>query len=312
MNLGLGVLSATEQAAIAAARWIGKGDGKAADQAAVDEMRKRFNRIEFDGLVVIGEGAKDEAAELYVGEKLGTGNGPAIDIAVDPLECTDSVASGRPNAICVVATAPRGNIYGAIDSYMEKLAVGPEAANVIDLDATVAHNITAVSKALGKNVSEITVAILDRPRHEALIREVRSAGARVQLFTDGDVAMAIATCLKESPIDILMGIGGSTEAVLAATALKFYGGRIYCRWKPKPDHMERFHNAGFEVSELHRVLSTNNLIVGDDATFTATGVINGPLLGGVVFQSDKIITHSVVISCAQRTVRYLRTEHSVH
>ena len=309
MNLSLGVLRATEMAAIAAARWIGKGDGKAADKAAVDEMRKRFNQINFDGLVVIGEGAKDEAPELYVGEKLGTGNGPAIDIAVDPLECTDSVANGRPNAIAVVVTAPRGQIYGAVDSYMEKIAVGPESAGQIHLDTPLDETIRCVAFGLSKHVNEITVAILDRPRHEQLIKDVRKTGARVQLFTDGDVAMAIATCLKESPIDLMLGTGGSTEAVLAAAALKYYGGEIICRWKPEPKHLPRLEAAG--IKDFERIFYTDDL-VGDDAIFTATGVINGPLLDDVVFKSDKITTHSMVISTEQKVVRYIRTEHSPH
>ncbi len=301
---------ATEKAAIAAARWIGKGDGKAADKAAVDEMRTHFNQMDFDGRIVIGEGAKDEAPELYVGESLGTKKGPAIDIAVDPLECTDSVANGRPNAISVMVTAPRGMLYGAVDSYMEKIATGPDAAHVIDINASVKQNINAVAAALQKSVSEVTVAVLDRPRHQHLIGEIRQAGARVQLFTDGDVAMAIATCRRDSPIDLMLGVGGSTEAVLAAAALRFYGGEMYCRWKPDEKHLPRFEAVGFNmVTEFNRVFRTNELVRGDDATFTATGVINGPLLDGVVFRSKKIITHSLVLSCKQKTLQEIKSEH---
>ncbi len=301
---------ATEKAAIAAARWIGKGDGKAADKAAVDEMRSHFNKMDFDGKIVIGEGAKDEAPELFVGEQLGTKQGPAIDIAVDPLECTDSVANGRPNAIAVMVTAPRGMLYGAVDSYMEKIAAGPDAAHVIDLNASVMQNVKAVAYALKKSASEVTVAVLDRPRHHKLIADIRNAGARVQLFTDGDVAMAIATCRPDSPIDLMMGVGGSTEAVLASAALRFYGGEMYCRWQPDPKHIPRFEAAGFDMpTEFNRIFRTSDLVRGDDATFTATGVINGPLLDGVVFRSGKIITHSLVLSCKQKTLQEIKSEH---
>src|SRR3989344_1340483 len=232
-NVALEFVRVTEVGAIEAARWIGKGDGKAADQASVDAMREYFNKIDFRGEIVIGEGAKDEAAELYVGEKLGSGNGPLFEIAIDPLECTDSVANGRPNAISVIATGPEGSLYRAADSYMEKLAVGRAASSIINIDAPVKDNVSKVAKPLGKDVSEVTVAILDRDRHEKLIRDVRAAGARVQLFTDGDVAMAIATCLRDSTIDILMGTGGSTEAVISAAAMRALNGEIICRWKPK-------------------------------------------------------------------------------
>src|SRR3989338_2185701 len=215
-NLALEFVRVTEVGAIAAAKWVGKGDGKAADQASVDAMRTYFNTIDFNGIIVIGEGAKDEAAELYIGEKLGTGSGSLCEIAVDPLECTDSVAYGRTNALSVIATGPEGSLYRAADSYMEKIAVGPLAAEVVDLDSTPTENVRKVASALGKEIPEITVAILERPRHEELIAEVRSAGARVQLFTDGDIAMAIATCKGSSAVDMLMGIGGSAEAVISA------------------------------------------------------------------------------------------------
>src|SRR3989344_6306184 len=188
-NLALEFVRVTEVAAIAAAKWIGKGEAKLADKAAVDAMRTQFNSIDFQGEIVIGEGAKDESHELYIGEKLGTGSGSVVDIAVDPLECTDSVANGFPNALTVIATGPKGSLYHAADSYMDKIAVGPEAVSVVDLDAPVADNIKKVARALGKEVSEIIIATLDRPRHEKLIAEARAAGARVRLFTDGDVAM---------------------------------------------------------------------------------------------------------------------------
>lgn len=307
-NLALEFVRVTEHAAIAAAKWIGRGDGKAADGAAVDAMRERFNQIDFSGTIVIGEGAKDEAPELYVGERVGKGSGQAFDIAVDPLECTDSVANGRPNALSVIATGPKGTLYGAIDSYMEKIAVGPEAAGVIALDAPIKTNIKKIARAKGKDIREITAAVLDRSRHEELIAEIRAAGARVQLFSDGDVAMAIATCLDESPVDVLFGVGGSTEAVLAAPALKCLKGEMCCRWKPKDEqHTARLHAAG--ITDFTKVLSVEDLARGNDVTFTATGVITGPLLEGVVFEAKKIITHSVIITSQPKALRFIKTEH---
>ena len=307
-NLALEFVRVTEVGAIAASRWIGKGDGKAADQAAVDAMREYFNKIDFRGRIVIGEGAKDESAELYIGEELGSGSGPFFDIAVDPLECTDSVAFGRSNAISVIATGPEGSLYQAADSYMDKIAVGPQARDVIDLDAPPRDNVQKVGIALGKGVSEVTVAIIDRDRSKALIDEVRSAGARVQLFTDGDVAMAIATCMLSSPVDILMGVGGSAEAVLAAAALRCLGGEIICRWKPKDEkHVARLAKAG--ITDFSRIFRAEDLAKGKDVSFTATGVMSGPLTKGVVVKSDQILTHSVVMSSNPRMVRFIKTRH---
>lgn len=297
----------TGMAAIAAAKWVGKGDGKAADKAAVDAMRQAFNQIDFSGRSVLCEGDKDESFSLAPNEKLGTGSGLAIDIAADPLECTDSVAYGRPNALSVIVTAPRDTIYKAVDSYMKKIGVGPSAVKAVDLDAPTKDNVVNVAKALGKDVSEVTVAILDRPRHGGLIDEIRKVGARVQLFTDGDVAMAIATCLPESPIDLMMGVGGSTEAVLAAAALKCYGGQLLCRWQPKQEHLARLQKGGITDADLSKLFTVNDFVQSDDTTFTATGVITGPLLDGVVFRSDKIITHSLVISCKSKTIRVVKT-----
>lgn len=307
-NLALEFVRVTEMAAIEAAKHVGRGDGKAADHAAVDAMRARLNEVAFSGEVVIGEGAKDEAAELYVGEKVGAGGGPALDIAVDPLECTDSVANGRPNALTVIAAAPKGTLYKAADSYMEKLAVGQGAARVIDLDAPVTDTIRNVAKALGKDVREITVAVLDRERHVNLIRDIRAAGARVSLFTDGDIAMAIGACLPESPIDILMGIGGSAEAVLAAVALQCFGGELLCRWRPKDEsHLARLASAG--ITDFTPIFRSRDLVRSDEATFTATGVLAGPLLDGVIFGADHITTHSVIMSSRPRHIRFLTTHH---
>lgn len=307
-NLALEFVRVTEVGAIQAARWVGKGDGKAADQAAVDAMREYFNTIDFSGEIVIGEGAKDEAAELYVGERLGRGKGSLVEIAIDPLECTDSVANGRPNAISVIAIGPEGSLYRAADSYMEKIAVGRVAASVIDIDAPVKDNVERVAKALGKDISEVTVAVLDRDRHEKLIGDIRATGARVRLFTDGDVAMAISTSLRESPIDILMGIGGSAEAVISATALRALGGEIICRWKPKDEkHTKRLNDAG--ITDFSQILRTTDLAKGDDLSFIATGVITGPLAEGVTFSQDVITTHSIVMSTSPKTIRFIKTRH---
>lgn len=222
-NLALEFVRVTEAAAIAAAKWVGRGDKHAADQAAVDEMRARFNQIDFSGTVVIGEGSKDEAPELYTGEQVGTGKGPTMDLAIDPLEATDSVAYGRLNALSVIVTGPTGSLLHAPDTYMDKIAVSKQAAKVVNLDAPVADNIKKTAAALGKDVAEMVVMILDRPRHEQLINEIRAVGARVRLITDGDVAAAIATCMPESGVDMLLGWGGSTEAVLAAAPIKILG-----------------------------------------------------------------------------------------
>jgi len=306
-NLALEFVRVTEAAAIAAAKWIGKGDGKKADGAAVEAMRTRFNNIEFNGCIVIGEGKKDEAPELYVGEKLGTGNGPAMDIAVDPLECTDSVAFGRYNATTLVTTGPKGSLLSAPDTYMDKIAVGPAARDAISLEASVAENIQNVAKALGKNVEDVTVSMLDRPRHQQMINKIREAGARIRLITDGDVAVAVATCQEESPIDMLLGSGGSAEAVLAAVAMKIMGGQILARLKPRNDEDRK----EMEVLGLDdkTIFTSEDLAKGDNLTFTATGVIDGPMLPGVIFNPTSILTHSVVMRSKSKTVRYLTTYH---
>lgn len=307
-NLALGFVRVTEAAAIAAARWVGKGEAKLADGAAVDAMRERFNYVDFAGEVVIGEGAKDEAPELYVGERLGNGKGPAMDIAVDPLEATDSVAYGRTNAISVIATGPRGSLMRAPDVYVEKIAVGPQAKGAIRMDAPVKENIRMVAQYLGKPVEEVTVVILDRPRHEGMIREIREIGGRVNLITDGDVAAAIATCFPESPIDILMGIGGSAEAVLAAVALKVLGGEMYCRFKPK-DERQNAMILECGIKDYTKILGIEDMAKGEDLSFTATGVIDGPLVKGVRFGAEHITTHSVAMRMKSGTIRYLETRH---
>lgn len=310
-NLALEFVRVTEAAAIEAAKWIGKGDKNAADGAAVDAMRSRFNTIQFSAVVVIGEGSKDEAPMLYTGEKVGKGNGPLMDLAVDPLECTDSVAYGRYNALSVIVSGAKNSLLHAPDTYMEKLAVGKEGAKVIDLDAPVKTNIQKVAKALGKTVDEITVVILDRERHKDLVKNVRDSGARVRLITDGDVAGALATCLPESGIDLLMGSGGSTEAVLAAAPIKILGGQILCRLKPRNDKdIDEIHRLG--IKNMNKIFTAEDLAKGKQLTFTATGVIDGPLLEGVRFTKDRIITHSIVIRGISGTIRYITTHHHYH
>ncbi len=311
-NLALEFVRVTEAAAIAASGWMGRGERKKADGAAVKEMRSRFNQIEFTGKVVIGEGQKDEAPMLYTDEIVGKGKGPEMDLAIDPLECTDSVAWGRYNAIAVIAAGPKNSLLHAPDTYMEKIAAGPIAASVINLDLSVKANLKKVAKALGKEVGEVTVVVLDRPRHEGLIKEIRQAGARVRLITDGDVAAAIATCMPESGIDLLMGTGGSTEAVLAAVPLRIYNGGIVCRFKPRNDKdKEEIKKclAKAKIKDENKIFHAKDLAKGNQLTFTATGVIDGPILKGVVFQKDRITTESVVMRMKSGTVRYITTHH---
>lgn len=307
-NLALEFVRVTEAAAIEAAKWIGRGDKKKADGAAVNAMRSRFNQVDFSGTVVIGEGEKDEAPMLYTGEKVGTKKGPVMDLAIDPLECTDSVAYGRYNATTVIASGPKGSLLHAPDTYMKKIAVGPLGKKAINLEASVKVNIEKVAKAMNKRVEDITVVILDRERHADLIKEVRDAGARVRLITDGDVAAGIATCFPESGIDILMGTGGSTEAVLAAVPIKILGGEILCQFKPKKDaDIPKIKAAG--VKNIGTIFNAEDLAKGKELTFTATGVIEGPLLNGVVFGKNKAITHSLVIRGTSGTIRYVTTHH---
>lgn len=307
-NLALEFVRVTEAGAIAAAKWMGRGDKEAADGAAVDEMRDRFNYIDFAGTIVIGEGEKDEAPELYIGEEVGKGSGDMFDIAVDPLECTSSVANGVPNAISVIATGPKGSLFHAPDMYMEKIACGPKAKGVIDLDASVKENITRVAETLEKDIGEVVVVTLDRPRHEALIKEIRATGARVRLISDGDVAGAIAPSMPESGIDLLMGVGASAEAVLAAAALKCLGGDMQARLKPKDDRQRQLL-LDMGIQDPDKKLSLEDLAAGKDLTFTATGAIDGPLLKGVRYTADYCITHSVVMRVKTGTVRFLETHH---
>lgn len=312
-NLALEFVRVTEEAAIACAKWYGKGDAKAADGAAVKAMRERFSNVDFDGTVVIGEGEIDEAPMLYTGEKVGTGKGPEIDLAIDPLEVTTGVAKGGLNSIAVIAAAPKGGLLSLPDMYMDKIAVGPDAVGKIDIDASVSDNIRAVAKALRKEVSEVTVVILDRPRHDKIVEEVRKVGARIRFIPDGDVSGAIATCLPDSGIDILFGVGKSTEGVLAAAALKCYGGEIQARLQPRNDK-EKQRVIDMGLKQVDMKLSTNDLVPSDKCMFIATGVNDGPMLRGIQFRSHtpeqhNIITHSVVMRAKSKTIRYIEAHH---
>ncbi len=307
-NLALEFVRVTEAGAVAAAEWMGRGDKNAADQAAVDAMRERFNTIDFAGEIVIGEGEKDMAPQLYVGEKVGQGSGPMLDIAIDPLECTDSVANGVPNAISVIATGATGSLFRAPDMYMDKISCGPAAKGTIDLRKTATENVRAVAERLGKQVSEMVVVMLDRPRHEELKKELRASGARVRLISDGDVAGAIAPCLPESGIDLLINTGASAEAVLAAVAIKCLGGDFQARLAPKDDKQkEVLRQMG--IVDASKILTLEDLAKGDDLTFTATGVIDGPLLRGVRYADGYGTTYSVVMRVKSGTVRFLETRH---
>ncbi|MFH1849815.1 MAG: class II fructose-bisphosphatase [archaeon] len=307
-NLALEFVRVTEAAAIASAHWMGKGDKEKADNAAVEQMRKTFSDIPFDGKVVIGEGERDEAPMLYIGEDVGQGTGADIDIAVDPLECTNSVAFGRPNAISVLAAAPRGCMLGAPDTYMDKIAVGPEAKGCIDLDAPVKDNIRAVADALGKDVKDVTVVVLDRDRHKELIAKIRAENARIFLIPDGDISGGIAPSMPESGIDMLLGTGAAPEGVITAAALKCMGGEIQGRLAFRNnDEKKRARDMG--VDDPEQKFLVNDLVNGPDCMFAATGVSTGPLLSGVVFCREGAITHSLVMHMKTLTKRFIETHH---
>ena len=309
-NLTLEFVRVTEEAAIAAARWLGKGDKNSADQAAVNVMRKRFSSMDIDATVVIGEGERDEAPMLFIGEKIGTGKGPKCDIAVDPLECTNSVAYGRPNAISVLASAPAGSLLGAPDTYMNKIAVGPLARGKVDLDASPAENINAVAEALGKSVDEVTVVVLERDRHEKLIKDIREMGARIQLIPDGDVSGAIAPSMDGSGVDMLLGIGAAPEGVLAAAAIKCLGGEIQGRLAFRNDE-ERKRAEKMGMRDFEKKMKTEDLVKGDDAVFAATGVVTGLLLDGVKFTQEGVITSSIVMRSKSGTIRFVKAMHKL-
>ena len=307
-NLALDLVRVTEAAALAAGRWMGRGDKIAADQAAVDAMRLVLNTIEMDGVIVIGEGEKDEAPMLYNGERLGTGEPPLVDIAIDPIDGTTLTAAGRSGALSVVALATRGSMYapGSL-VYMDKIAVGPEARGSVDINAPVEVNLKAIARAKQRDVDDLTVMILDRPRHAELIKQVRQAGARIQMINDGDVAAAISTSMEGTGIDALFGVGGSPEAVVAAAALKCLGGEIQCKLWPRDDMERRF--ALEHGLDLEQVLSIEDLVDSDDVFFAATGITRGELLEGVQYFGGGARTASVVMRSKSGTIRHINASH---
>jgi fructose-1,6-bisphosphatase II len=306
-NLAMDLARVTEAAALAAGRWVGRGDKEAADQAAVDAMRLVLNSVPMDGVVVIGEGEKDEAPMLFNGEEIGAG-GPATDIAVDPIDGTTLTSLGRNHAISVIALAQRGTMFDPGPCvYMEKLAVGPEAVELIDLDAPVMANLEAVAKARGEQVKDVTAVILDRPRHVDLIRECREAGARIRLIPDGDVIGALATGWPDSGYDILFGIGGTPEGVIGACALKALGGAIHGRLYTRDDDERRA--ALDQGYDLDRILTTEDLVGGDDVFFAASGVTDGDLLRGVRYRGDGATTETLVMRSKSGTIRKIQANH---
>jgi len=307
-NLALELVRATEAAALAAGRWMGRGDKVGADQAAVDAMRLSLNSIVMDGVVVIGEGEKDEAPMLYNGEVLGSGDPPPVDIAVDPIDGTRLTSLGLPGALSVVALSERGTMYfpGSI-VYMNKIAVGPEAKGVVDINAPAEENLRKVAKAKERDVDDLTVVILDRPRHEKLISEVRAAGARIKLIPDGDISGGLMTAIEDTGLDILMGIGGSPEAVVTACALKCVGGEIQCKLWPR-DEEER-QKALEEGLDLEQVLTIDDLVQCDNVFFAATGVTDGELLQGVKYFGSGAKTSSIVMRSKSGTVRLVEATH---
>ena len=307
-NLALDFVRATEAAAISSAYWVGKGNEHEADNAAVEAMRKAFSIIDMEGTIVIGEGERDEAPMLYIGEKVGSGKGMKLDIAIDPLEGTTITARGDPNAMSVFAAAPHGGLLNAPDTYMDKIAVGPKCVGAIDLDASVEDNIKAVAEKLEKPMDEVTVMIMDRDRHNELIEKVRKCGCRIKLIRDGDIAGAMAPALRESGVDLLVGIGGAPEGVVAAVALKCLGGEIQGRLKFRNEsEKERAKKMG--LKDINQKLMMKDLVKSDEAMFAATGVTDGTILKGVRFTSHGAVTHSIVMRAKTKTVRFIEAHH---
>src|SRR6266496_2350752 len=309
-NLALELVRVTESAAMGAGRWVGRGDKIAADQAAVDAMRAMLDSVSMDGVVVIGEGEKDEAPMLFNGESIGDGTGPQVDVAVDPLEGTRLTALGQPNAIAVIAVAERGTMFfpGAA-VYMEKIAVGPEGIGAIDIDASPTENVNALAKAKGVSPRAISVVVLERDRHDDLIGELRQAGAKVNLIRDGDVAPAIAAAQTTTGVDMLYGIGGTPEGVISAAALKCVGGGIQGKLWPRDDEeRQQLVDAGLDPE---RVLMTNDLVAGEDIFVAATGVTSGSLLRGVRYLPNGAITDSIVMRSRSGTSRRIEATHAL-
>ncbi len=309
-NLAFDLVRITESAALASARWLGRGDKDAGDGAAVDAMRVTFNSLDVQGTVVIGEGEKDHAPMLYNGEKVGSGEGLELDVAVDPVEGTSLLAYGRPNAISVIGVAPAGTMFMPGPSYyMQKLVVPNAARNVVDLDAPVYVNLQSIAMALGKKVQDLVVFVLDKPRHATLIQQIRKAGARIQLHTDGDVTGALMAVDPRSEVDVMMGTGGTPEGVLAACAIRGLGGQMFARLDPQSfPEKEAIAEAGIDVRE---VLNVQDLVRSEDCFFAATGISGGSFLRGVQYAGSNAITHSMLIRGKTGTLRYIESYHNI-
>ncbi|SDI81303.1 class II fructose-bisphosphatase [Nonomuraea jiangxiensis] len=310
-NLAMELVRVTEAAAMAAARWVGRGDKNGADGAAVNAMRQLINTVSMNGVVVIGEGEKDHAPMLYNGERVGDGSGPDCDVAVDPIDGTRLTALGMPDAVSVIAVSERGSMYDpSAVFYMEKLVTGPEAADVVDIEAPVAANINAVARAKHCSASDVTVVVLDRPRHERLVKEIRETGARIKFITDGDVAGAIMAARAGTGIDLMLGIGGTPEGIVAACALKCLGGVIQGKLWPRDDaERSRALAAGHDLGQ---VLTTNDLVRSDDVFFAATGITHGELMRGVRFRAGSAaVTQSLVMRGRSGTIRRIESEHQL-
>jgi fructose-1,6-bisphosphatase II len=309
-NLALDLVRVTEAAAMAAGRWVGRGDKNGADGVAVNAMRTLISTVGMRGVVVIGEGEKDNAPMLFNGEQVGDGTGPECDVAVDPIDGTTLAAKGMANAVAVMAVAPRGTMYDpSAVFYMEKLVAGPEAADVVDIRYPVAENIHQVAKAKGSSASDVTVVVLDRPRHEGLVQEIRETGARIKFITDGDVAGAIMAARPDTGIDLLLGVGGTPEGIITACAMKCLGGVIQGRLWPLDDaERQRALDAGHDLDPDH-VLATADLVTGDDVFFVATGITDGELMKGVRYRAGGCSTHSLVMRSRSGTIRSITSDH---
>jgi fructose-1,6-bisphosphatase II len=307
-NIALDLVRVTEAAAMSAGRWVGRGDKEGGDGAAVDAMRKLINSIQMQGVVVIGEGEKDNAPMLYNGERVGDGSGPEVDVAVDPIDGTTLMSKGMPNALAVLAVAERHAMYDpSAVFYMEKLAVGADCADVVDIEAGVAENLRRIAKVKRSSVSDVTVCILDRPRHQRLVAEVREAGANIRFISDGDIAGAISAARTESEVDVLMGVGGTPEGITAACALKCMGGMLQAKLWPRDDaEREKAVAAGHD---LDRVLTTDDLVRGDNCFFVATGITSGDLLKGVRYRAGGAYTQSIVMRSKSGTIRVIDSYH---
>jgi fructose-1,6-bisphosphatase II len=309
-NLAMELVRVTEAAAVSAGRWMGKGNKEMVDQSAVDAMRQALDGVDMDGIVVIGEGEKDEAPMLYIGERVGNGNPPEVDVAVDPVDGTRLLSLGLPGALSVVAIAERGSMYAAPPGvfYMEKIAVGPAAKHVIDINAPVAVNLDRIARARDARIDDLTVVILDRPRHTEIIRQIREVGARIRLITDGDVSAAIQAAMEDyTGVDVLMGTGGAPEAVLAAAAIKCIGGEIQCKIWPRNDQeREKLKADGVDANQVFR---TDDLVRGNDVSFAATGVTSGELLDGVQYFGWGAYTSSLMMRTRSGTIRYIKAKH---